>query len=119
MIVIIIALELSLSVNITSVGDPTEGQNYSLTCAIKSAEFLTSSKVEYMYGWHKNGDSSTLSSFPTLNFTSLNRSDNGSYTCTVTINSTLLNNTIMAMNGSILTVTRKLVSYVDLQLLII
>ncbi len=75
-----------------STGNPIEGQSYSLTCAIMGAESLPPSTVEYMYRWNRNGDSSTLSSSPTLNFTPLARNDNDTYTCTVTITSTLLNN---------------------------
>ncbi len=71
------------------------------------AESLPPSTVEYMYRWNRNGDSSTLSSSPILNFTPLTRSDDGTYTCTVTITSSLLNNTRTAMSGRTLTVTRK------------
>ncbi len=73
------------------------------------AESLPLSTVEYMYRWNRNVDSSTLSSSPTHNFTPLARSDDGTYTCTVTINSTLLNNTRTAMSEKTLTVTRKFV----------
>ncbi len=69
------------------------------------AESLPPSTVEYMYRWNRNGDSSTLSSSPTLIFTPLTRSDDGTYTCTVTITSPLLNNTRTAMSGRTLTVT--------------
>ncbi len=71
------------------------------------AESLPPSTVEYMYRWNRNGDSSTLSSSPTLNFNPLTRNDNDTYTCTVTITSPLLNNTRTAMRGRTLTVTRK------------
>ncbi len=84
-----------------------EGQRYSLTCAIMDAESLPPSTVEYMYRWNRSGDSSTLSSSPTLNFTPLARSDDGTYTCTVTITSLLINNTQTAMSGRTLTVARK------------
>ncbi len=71
------------------------------------AESLPPSTVESMYRWVRNGDSSTLPSLPTLNFTPLAQSDDGIYTCTVTITSPLLNNTRTAMSGGTLTVTRK------------
>ncbi len=88
---------------ITSTGNPIEGQSYSQTCAIMGSESLPPSTVR----WNWNGDSRTLSSSPTLNFTPLTRSDGGTYTCTVTITSPLLNNTHTAINNRTLTVTRK------------
>ncbi len=99
--------ELSPSVVITSSGNPIEGQSYSLTCAIMGAESLPPSTVEYMYRWNRNGDSSTLSSSPTLNFILLARSDDGTYICTVTITSPILNNTRNTLRGTTLIVTRK------------
>ncbi len=57
------------------------------------------------YQWTKNGEIRSSSSV--LNFTPLARSDDGTYTSTVTITSTLLNNTRTAMSGRTLTVTRK------------
>ncbi len=104
---------LPLSVAITPTGNSIEGQSYSLTCTIMGAESLPPSTVEYMYRWNRNGDSSTLSSSPTLNFTPLTQSDEGTYTCTVTITSPLLNNTHTAMSGRTLTVTRKSVHRSD------
>ncbi len=98
---------IPLSVVITSTGNPIEGRSYRLTCAIMGAETLPPSTVEYMYRWNRNGDRSTLSSLPTLNFTPLTRGDDATYTCTVTITSPLLNNTHTAMSGRTLEVTRK------------
>ncbi len=69
---------------------------------------LPPSTVEYMYRWNRNEDSSTLFSSPTLNFIPLTRSDDGTYTCTVTITSPLLNNTRTPLINRMLTVTRKL-----------
>ncbi len=105
----ILTSALPLSVVITYTGGPIEGQSYSLTCAIMGAESLPPSTVEYMYRWNRNGNSSNLSSSPTLNFIPLTQNDDGTYTCTVTINSTLLNNTRTAMRGRTLTVTSKFV----------
>ncbi len=90
-----------LTVEITPTGStPIEGQTYSLTCAIRG---IGVTMVEYQ--WTKNG--MIVSSSTVFNFTPLTRSDDGTYTCTVTIISPLLNNTRTAMSGRTLTVTRK------------
>ena len=94
----------ALSVVITSTGNPTEGQNYSLKCTINGIESLNVSNIEYQ--WNKGGNN--ISSSSTLYFTPLTLDDNGTYTCNVTITSSLLNNTHTAINGRTLTVSRKL-----------
>ncbi len=104
----LIAPALPLAVVITSNGNPMEGQGYSLTCSVMGAESLPPSTVEHMYRWNRNVNRSPLlSSSTTLDFTPLARSDDGTYICTVTITSPLLNNTRTAMSGRTLTVTRK------------
>ncbi len=56
-------------------------------------------------------DENNISSSLTLNFTPLTLNDDGTYTCTVTITSPLLNNTRTAMRGRILAIIRKLHVY--------
>ena len=82
-----------LIVEITPTGSPfTEGQTYSLTCAIRGIESLQVTTVEYQ--WTKIGRS--ISSSPNLNPLTLN--DSGTYTCTINITSPLLNSTHTAMS---------------------
>ncbi len=59
------------------------------------------------YQWTKNGEIRSSSSV--LDFTPLTRSDDGLYTCTVTITSPLLNRTFSEMGEKTLTVIRKLI----------
>ncbi len=93
-----------LSVVVSSSGNPIEGQNYSLTCAINGVESLTN-VIKTEYQWHKDEN---ISSSPTLNFTPLTLNDSGTYTCTVNITSPLLNDTHTAINETTLTIRRKL-----------
>ncbi len=70
-----------VTVEITPTGSPPiEGQTYSLTCAIRGIE---SQVTMAEYQWTKNGGNKASS--PTLTFSPLTRSDDGTYTCTVTI----------------------------------
>ncbi len=91
-----------LSVGITSTGISTERQNYSLICTINGVGSLN-----VIYQWHKDGNITIVSNSSTLNFTPLTQSDDGTYTCTVTITSQLLNNTHTAMNETVVIVGRK------------
>ncbi len=93
-----------LFVDITSTGISTERQNYSLMCDINGVEFLKLSYIEYQ--WEKDGNN--YSGSPTLDFSPLTLNDSGTYTCTVTITSPLLNNTHDVMNMTILEVISKL-----------
>ncbi len=93
----------ALSVNITSTGILTERLNYTLTCTINGVGPLKLSSKEYQ--WEKDGEN--ISSSPTLNFTPLTLNDNGTYTCTVNITSSLLNETRTTMNAKTLAVSRK------------
>ncbi len=95
----------ALSVVITSTGNPTEGQNYSLSCTINGIESLNVSKIKYQ--WNKD-----VSNSSTLNFTPLTLNDYGTHTCTVTVTSPLLNETHTTMNVTTLTVRRKSASQV-------
>ncbi len=96
---------VSLTVEITPSSPPLEGETYSLNCSIRGIESLQVAMVEYQ--WTKNGGS--ISSSSVLNFTPLTLSDDGTYTCTITITSPLLNSTRAAMNNRTLTVIRKFV----------
>ncbi len=84
----------ALSVDIRSTGISTERQNYSLTCDINGVGLLNISNREYQ--WGKDGND--IFSSPILKFTPLTLNDSGTYTCTVTITSPLLNDTHTAID---------------------
>ena len=73
---------------------------YSLTCTVTGAESLTDAMVTYQ--WLKNGAVISNQTMATLFFSPLAISDAGSYTCQVTVTSSLLSEPITTnINNSI------------------
>ena len=74
-----------------SLGTPTAGQNYTLTCNIHGIEGLN---LTLAYLWTKNNNTHTSqvveANSSTLSFSSLRLSHAGDYTCEVVVNSHLL-----------------------------
>ena len=93
MISIILFLAPAISVQITTSGALTLGQNgYSLTCGVIGAENLTPSII---YRWTKNNGTHThIQVGPTHSFSPLRLSDAGQYSCQATVSSFLLSNDI-------------------------
>ena len=71
---------------------------YSLTCAVTGAERLTDAMVTYT--WSKNGTLLSGQTMATLSFSPLTFSDAGSYTCQVTVTSSLLSGPISNISAS-------------------
>ena len=63
-------------------GTPTAGQVYALTCSVQLPPYLL---VETSIVWTKLESIRQVGSSQQLNFNPLKTSDNGQYTCTVTI----------------------------------
>ena len=85
--------DITVSVSASS-AFPLEGNQYALTCTVSGQESLTSSSVTFQ--WLR--DSSTVQGPNTNNrlvFNPVDRFDNGTYTCRVTVSSSLLNNDIV------------------------
>ena len=92
------------SVTISSSGQPTEGQDYVLTCNVSGIQSLSASIT---YQWDKIGSSFGNSTSQQLTFNQLMCSDGGQYRCTVTISSQYLNSTNNATNSTTIIVTCK------------
>ena len=88
-------------------GTPTVGESYSLTCTVTGADQLNATIT---YKWFKNNTMVSGETQSTLSFSSLSLSDAGQYRCDVTVNSTLLSQSIIKMsNTQDLTLQSKLV----------
>ena len=93
------------------------GSMYSLTCNITGAERLTDAGASVTYQWLliKNGAIVALDqTMATLSFSPLTFSDAGSYTCEVTVTSSLLSDlitTISASNSVYVQLTCKFIEY--------
>ena len=82
---------ISVSVTISDNGaTPTLGQSYTLTCSVSGEQ----SEDDLTYQWLKNGTMRS-ETVDTITFPSLELSDSGMYTCTVTVNSTMSYNATM------------------------
>jgi hypothetical protein len=93
-----------LSATITTQGDPNEGQNYSLTCAVIGDEMLA--PTNRTYRWDNESEMS-VDHTATLNITPLYPADAGVYTCTTSFDSPYLNTT-RSLNMTVeVTVNRK------------
>jgi hypothetical protein len=76
-----------VSLQITgSVGTPTAGESYSLTCTVSGAD-----RLGYMasYQWRKDGNALAGETAVALSFSPFRLSHAGQYTCEVTVGSTM------------------------------
>ena len=89
-LLIIVCTAPILSAVITASGSPDEGQNYSLTCAVRGDESLAGFDRQYLW---ENAIGSDVSRAPTLTFNPLRRSDAGVYRCFFTFSSPYLTGT--------------------------
>ena len=76
-----------IAVAVSGDGTPTAGQNYTLTCSISGASVTIPSS----YQWGKDG-TILPERGPTLSFSPLRLFNAGEYTCWVSVNGTLFNN---------------------------
>ena len=80
---------------VVSGGTPTVGESYSLTCTVTGADRLNPTIT---YQWFKDNTMVSGETQSTLSFSSLSLSDAGQYRCDVTVSSTLLSLSIIAMS---------------------
>ena len=78
---------------------------YSLTCTVTGAEGLTDAGAMVTYQWLKNGAVISDQTMATLSFSPLSFSDAGSYTCQVTVTSSLLSDPITTNSTNSIDVT--------------
>ena len=87
-----------VNVTVSSSGsNPTEGSEYSLTCNASLA--LTVMNASLTYQWLNNSTIMNGQTSHILAFNPVDRYDNGTYTCKVTISSPLLKSSIMEMGS--------------------
>ncbi len=93
---------------------PTEGNEYTLTCTVSGHQSLMTTVT---YQWLKNSNILPSETGGRLIFNPVDRYDNGTYTCRVTISSQILNNETIIMDSATLHVTGILKNWIDSVLL--
>ncbi len=83
-----------ITVTVSRVGTPTEGSPYTLTCMVSGHQSLMATET---YQWSRS--SGSLQGQANYTFNTIDRDDNGTYTCRVTINSPFLNSDIVEQDS--------------------
>ncbi len=94
----------TVAVTVHGGGTSTEGSEYTLTCTVSGHQSLINRTI--MYQWSRDPNNlQGLTDQMTYTFNSIDRYDNGTYTCRVTISSPLLNSDIVVQNSTTFQVT--------------
>ena len=84
---------------------PMEGSPYILTCMVSGLQSLTNASENYQ--WSRDSNTLRGATDSKYNFTSIDRSANGTYTCEVIISSPTLSDDIMLEDSTTIQVTGK------------
>ena len=98
----------TVTVTVSGSGTPTEGSPFTLTCTVSGHQSLMATVT---YQWSRSsGSLQGPTNGMTYTFNPIDRDDNGTYTCQVTISSPLLNSDIAEQDSTTLLVSGTIAS---------